>query len=62
MAGPDPQASALSAGRREARIAGIRVPFDVRAGRGEALVVLLHGGMKRDKRPFPFFQPFFPVA
>lgn len=62
MVAPDPQASASSRAPREVRIAGIRVPLDVRVGRGEALVVLFHGGMKRDKRPFPFFQPFFPVT
>lgn len=52
----------LTEGQREVMIGTIRVPLDVRVGQGETLVVLFHGGMKRDKRPFPFFQPFFPVV
>lgn len=41
---------------------GTRIPVRTRTGSTKALVVLFHGGMKRDKREFPFFQPFFPLS
>jgi hypothetical protein len=48
-------------GGAEEQTARIRIPFKIKEGSGNTLVVLFHGSMKRDQRPFPFFQPFFPV-
>lgn len=41
---------------------GLKVPVHYKPGSTQTLVVLFHGALGRDRRPFPFFQPHFPNA
>lgn len=42
--------------------AGLHVPVHYKPGSTQTLVILFHGALGRDRRPFPFFQPHFPNA
>lgn len=41
---------------------GLHVPVHYKPGSTETLVILFHGALVRERRPFPFFQPHFPIA
>lgn len=41
---------------------GLRVPVHYKPGSTQTLVILFHGALDRERRPFPFFQPHFSNA